>query len=106
QARLEAVYRECDPGEVEPEKLCPFLDSGPYAEAREESFRDTDEFTVPCVLDYNVRKVTSAIARKETIDGYVVPVPHHLASKAGPGSALPRWLHVAPGCRYDKFAGF
>ncbi|HKM53521.1 MAG TPA: CRISPR-associated helicase Cas3', partial [Isosphaeraceae bacterium] len=106
QNELERVYEKWDPGEVEPEKLCPFLDSGPYAEAREESFRDSDEFTVPCVLDYDVRKVTSAIAGKKSIDGFVVPVPRHLASPPRPESGLPRWLSVAPGYRYDKFAGF
>ena len=106
QEELERAYARHDIREVEPEKLCPFLDSGPYAEAREESFRDDNEFTVPCVLDYDVRKVTSAIARKESIDGFVVPVPRYLASQPGPGSGLPRWLSVAEGCRYDRLAGF
>ncbi|MGO9599274.1 MAG: CRISPR-associated helicase Cas3' [Isosphaeraceae bacterium] len=108
QDKLEEVYKHCDIQDVEPDKLCPFLDSGPYAEAREESFRDADDFTVPCVLDYDVRKAKSAIARKEAVDGLVVPVPllSYLANPPGPGSGLPSWLSVAPGYRYDRLSGF
>ncbi len=106
QDELERVYKKCDPREVEPEKLCPFLDSGPYAEAREESFRDIDEFTVPCVLDFDVTKAARAIARGDPIDGFVVPVPRYLANAPGAGTGLPRWLSIAPGHRYDSLAGF
>jgi CRISPR-associated endonuclease/helicase Cas3 len=106
QDELERVYKKCDLREVEPEKLCPFLDSGPYAEAREESFRDIDEFTVPCVLDFDVTKVARAIARGEPIDGFVVPVPRYLVNAPGAGTGLPRWLSIAPGHRYDSLAGF
>ncbi len=109
QATLEKVYRDCDPGEVEPQKLCPFLDSGPYAEAREESFRETDDFTVPCILDDDVRKVKAAIAARKPIDGFILPVPHlpYLVKEPGPGaSQLPRWLRIAESNRYDKLIGF
>ena len=91
----------------EPIKVCPFLDSGPYAEGREESFRETDEFTVPCVLDHDVPKVLAAIAGRRPIDGFIVPVPRYLAKAPGPGaSRLPRWLRIAEGIRYDKLIGF
>jgi CRISPR-associated endonuclease/helicase Cas3 len=110
QEKLEAIYKECDPREIEPIKVCPFLDSGPYAEAREESFRENDEFTVPCVLDYDVPKVEAAIAGRKPIDGFIIPVPRYpryLTRAASPGSSrLPRWLSIAEGSRYDKLIGF
>ena len=107
QAELETVYKKFDPHEIEPEKLCPFLDSGPYAESREESFRETDEFTVPCVLDRDVPKVLLVIADRKPIDGFIVPVPQYLAKPPGPGEGqLPRWLRVAEGTRYDNLIGF
>lgn len=112
QVALEEVFRECDPGEVEPEKLCPFLDSGPYAEARETSFRETDEFTVPCVLDHDLPKVLDILgephpAKREPIDGFIVPVPRRFANEKRPeGSRFPRWLSVAPGACYNALTGF
>jgi CRISPR-associated endonuclease/helicase Cas3 len=107
QEKLEEVYKRCDPHEIEPLKICPFLDSGPYAEAREESFRETDEFTVPCVLDHDVPKVLEAIADRKPIDGFIVPVPQYLAKPPGPGATrLPRWLRIAEGNRYDRRIGF
>ena len=86
QELLEAVYKDCDPRKVEPIKLCPFLDSGPYAEAGQESFRDTDDFTVPCVRDFDREKALRAIAVREPIDGFVVPVPRRCAQPQGAGA--------------------
>lgn len=107
QDKLETIYRECDPREVEPSKLCPFLDSGPYAEARVETFRETDEFTVPCILNDDKTRVLATIAKGEPIDGFILPVPRYLAEAPGPGdSRLPRWLLIAPDSRYDKLIGF
>ena len=107
QADLDAIYQECDPSEIEPEKVCPFLDSGPFADAKEESFRETDEFAVRCVLDHEVEKVLDLIARKQPIDGLIVPVPYRLTSEPNrETSRLPRWLRIAEMSRYDKRIGF
>ena len=107
QAELDDIFQEIDPGKVEPSKLCPFLDSGPFAAARVESFRDTDDFTVPCILDHDERDVLAAIADKRPIDGFVVPAPRYLARPVNPEvSRLPRWLWVAEGWRYDDRIGF
>jgi CRISPR-associated endonuclease/helicase Cas3 len=46
QEKLESVYKACDPLQVEPIKLCPFLDSGPYAEAGQERFATS--MSSPC----------------------------------------------------------
>jgi CRISPR-associated endonuclease/helicase Cas3 len=109
QRDLEKAYEDHDPQQVEPDKHCPFLDSGPYAEAGEESFRDIDEFTVPCVLDKDLDAVLRAMRdRKKPYDGFVVPVPRRFVdeSKRPPDACFPRWLSVAPSSHYDPSSGF
>jgi len=96
QRELARAYKLHDPGAVEPEKLCPFLDSGAYADGKEDSFRESDEFAVECILDADESKVLAAIKAKQPIDGFVVPVPRYLAADRDPEtSRLPRWLRVA-----------
>jgi CRISPR-associated endonuclease/helicase Cas3 len=107
QRELERIYKGCDPGEVEPTKLCPFLDSGPYADGQEDSFREIDEFTVECILDTDETQALAAIKAKKPIDGFIVPVPRHLAVDRDPEkSRLPRWLRIAEMSRYDRLVGF
>ena len=112
QIALDEAYQLSDLREIEPEKVCPFLDSGPYAEARVESFREIDEFTTPCILDYDVPKVLEMLhergpAARGPIDGMVVPVPRRFATETRPNDPrFPRWLSVASGTRYDSSIGF
>lgn len=107
QYQLDQLHQELDPGEVEPAKLCPFLDSGAYAYGKEESFRDADDFTVPAILKADESAVLLALKRKEPIDGFLVPVPRWLATMTTPEtSALPRWLGVAETSRYCSLTGF
>jgi CRISPR-associated endonuclease/helicase Cas3 len=111
QDKLEEAYREFDKSEIEPDRLCPFLDSGPYALAREESFRDIDEFTVPCVLDYDLTRVGEILQQRNpadrVIDGFIVPVPRRFATLKKPeGSWFPKWLSVASGVAYNPRTGF
>ena len=107
QRDLDQLHQELDPGEVEPAKLCPFLDSGAYAYGKEESFRGTDDFTIPAILKSDEAKVLAALQRKEPIDGFLVPVPRWLATMPNPEtSRLPRWLGVAETDRYCPLTGF
>lgn len=112
QEELEQVYAECDPSEKEFDMLCPFLDSGPYAVAKEESFREIDEFTVPCLLDDDLDRHVAEIlkAHKSSdriIDGYIVPVPRRFANEPKPeASWFPRWLSIASMSAYDPILGF
>jgi CRISPR-associated endonuclease/helicase Cas3 len=112
QDELELIYRECDPSVVEPEMLCPFLDSGPYAVAKEESFREIDEYTVPCVLDDDLTRHVAEILQardlsERIIDGYIVPVPRRFADvKKSEAAWFPRWLSVARMLAYDPTIGF
>ena len=107
QAELDEIYQNMDPGTIEPGKLCPFLDSGPFAAGKVESFRETDDFTVPCILNDDVPEVLEAIARKRPIDGFIVPAPRYLAKSVdSEGSRLPRWLHIVDRANYGKKVGF
>jgi CRISPR-associated endonuclease/helicase Cas3 len=110
QADLEAAYAIHDPSIFEPDRHCPFLDSGPFADGKEETFRDIEEFTVPCILDRDLAEVLACLktSRRKGIDGYVVPVPRRLADyDARPGDReFPRWLSVADANHYDPMSGF
>ena len=112
QDELEHFYRECDPSQIEPEMLCPFLDSGPYAVAKEDSFREIDEFTVQCVLDEDLKRHVAEILQgrdpsERVIDGYTVPVPRRFAIEPKPeASCFPRWLSVGRMSAYDPIIGF
>lgn len=110
QDQLEHEYRECDPGEVEPDKTCPFLISGPYADGSDESFREGDDFTVPTILDDDLRTVLEELhaSPKRPIDGYIVPVPHWCAvdNLRPDDPRFPRWLSVARASQYDPMTGF
>jgi CRISPR-associated endonuclease/helicase Cas3 len=108
QHDLQAAYEACDPEQVEPDKLCPFLDSGPFAEAGSETFRDIEEFTTPCVLDEDLPAVLSALKDRQPYEGFIVPVPKKLVrDSARPGdSRFPRWLSVACASHYLTSTGF
>jgi CRISPR-associated endonuclease/helicase Cas3 len=107
QLELERQYKRFDERIVEPGKLCPFLDSGPFAEGHVESFRDIDGYAVSCVLDDDVQPVLEALADRRSIDPFVIPVPLHLAQfPAAAELRLPRWLGVAPASRYTAERGF
>lgn len=81
-----------------------FVDSGWYAMARDDSFREDDEFTMDCVLDSDLDAYLQT-RRSGTgqADGFVVPVPRGLAQ---PHQALGAHLRMAPSSHYDKRFGF
>ena len=108
QDELEAAYRACDPSEHEPLKVCPFLDSGPFAEADQAvTFRDADDYAVQCVLEGDVPTVLERIADREPIDGLIVPVPRWSAKPVEPERPrFPRWLWVAQDAYYERETGF
>lgn len=88
-----------------------FLDSGYYATPG--SFRDTDEFAVPCILDCDFEAVERLITDRKPYDGFKVNVPHKWvkawleAGNTRP-SWLPKYLNVVSGApdRYRETQGF
>ncbi len=89
-----------------------FLDSGYFATMG--SFRDTDEYTVPCILDRDldeVKRLIESKPKKQPYDGFIINVPHK-GVKVKPfdenkPSWLPKYLGVAQwDGNYDVRSGF
>ncbi|MBN2380511.1 CRISPR-associated helicase Cas3' [candidate division WOR-3 bacterium] len=101
QARLQELLDELGPGEVEVERYSAFLDSGPWAQARDESLRDIEEFTIQAVLDSDIDTYLKAPTNCK--QGFIVPVPRKFAER---DSRLPRWLALANSRHYQSKYGF
>lgn len=91
------------------DKLSMFLESGPYALAGEEAFRDGEDYNRECVLFEDVREYLNA--RSEKKPGFLLPVPKRWA-KARDQDAfaehrrLPRHLGVAAEGHYHELLGY
>jgi CRISPR-associated endonuclease/helicase Cas3 len=87
----------------------PFLTSGPYAVAKEESFRDSNDFSRECVLFEDVDLYLKA--GDDEKPGFVLPVPKRWATlrdrEVYPGHGhLPRYLGVADAGHYHALLGY
>lgn len=81
-----------------------FLDSGWYAMARDDSFREDDAFTVDCVLDTDREAyIVGRRNRDQRAMRFIVPVPRRLA-RSDP--TLGAYIYLAPSARYDRALGF
>jgi CRISPR-associated endonuclease/helicase Cas3 len=68
-----------------------FLTSGYYAVPG--SFRDTDEFAIPCILDSDLDEVRLLLKNRHPYDGFIVNVPQKWAkSWLEEGNMRPDWL--------------
>lgn len=68
-----------------------FLTSGYYAVPG--SFRDTDEFVIPCVLDSDLNALEPLLNNRQPYDGFIVNVPHKWARNwVEDGNTRPEWL--------------
>ncbi|MEM9007454.1 MAG: CRISPR-associated helicase Cas3', partial [Cyanobacteria bacterium P01_F01_bin.86] len=88
-----------------------FLTSGYYAVPG--SFRDTDEFAIPCILDSDLDAIEPLMQNRQPYDGFIVNVPHKWAKawlEDGHPSPewLPKYLNVVSGDaeRYQANRGF
>lgn len=108
QDDLEALMRQVDAPPSPGDALSMFLESGPYALAGEEDFRDSEEFNRPCVLPGEVVAYTGA--KRQDQPGFVVPVPWKYAKARDndhPAHAkLPGHLGVARDGHYHPAVGF
>lgn len=102
QSDLEELLEQYGPAEVEVEKYAAFLESGPWAVAREESLRDENEFAVQAILDTDVERYFHLKQQSSSTDGLVVPVPRRFAHR---DSRL-RGYWVAEGAKYSADYGF
>jgi len=68
-----------------------FLNSGYYAVPG--SFRDTDEFAIPCILDSDFSAIEPLLKNRQPYDGFIVNVPHKWAKAwLEDGNTRPEWL--------------
>lgn len=83
-----------------------FLDSGGYAMARDDSFREDDDFAVDGVLDGDLTAFLAAQQqRRGAAAGFIVPVPRRCGTR---NAALGRYVYLARSdhysCRYGYVA--
>lgn len=102
QARLEEALERWGPRIREPDKACSFIESGPYAMAHEQPFRDGCDFTTDSILDEDVGDFLAASPTEKM--AFTVPVPHRLAT--GIDTRLPSYLRVAAASHYHPYVGF
>ena len=106
QQDLEKALAEA-PQSADLPKSCRFLDSGPWAVAGDESFREIDQFTRQAVLAEDIeeyQRLCRDRAKAWMADGLVLPVPVQLAK--GKDERLPSYLFVAPGGHYEPALGY
>jgi hypothetical protein len=87
-------------GQVHLDTYSSFTDSGTYAFAQDDRFRDDNEIAV----DADLSAVLAANQARQPIDGYVVPVPRKRASEGD--TRLGSFLRIAPAAQYDPIFGF
>lgn len=107
QRHLADVLEAHAPDELRASELSSFLQSGYYAVPGE--FRDSDEWTKPCVLDRDLKKVRACVEAKKHYDAYVISVPEKSKRwrSAGEGEAwLPKHLGIALSEFYSERYGF
>ncbi len=101
QTDLEAAMEKYQSVQREPERFSSFLESGCYAMSY--PYREEEEFTVPAVLDSDIKKWCSDVKQGRPIDRWIVPVPQRFAIS---NSSLGKFLKEAPSKQYDPDYGF
>jgi CRISPR-associated endonuclease/helicase Cas3 len=88
--------------------MAAFLTSGYFATPG--SFRDTDEFTMPCILDRDLEIVKGIMAPKSQEkyrkEQYIINVPRKWAQFDNKAAWMPKYLGVAPSEKYSENRGF
>ena len=103
QATLQMLLAQLGPDEVEVDRYSSFLDAGPWATSREKSLRESNEFTVPGILDIDISEYLSLSRAGKPTDGLLVPVPRRFA-RSDPG--LGDWPLTADASHYSHLFGF
>lgn len=108
QKRLAIALEKFANEERKADGLPSFFTSGYFATMG--SFRDTDEYALPCVLDHDLAEVKKCIESKpkKPYDGFIINVPRKgVNPPEDKPSWLPKYLGVAQWeGNYDKRSGF
>ena len=103
QSLVENLLDKFGQQDRELEKFNAFVESGPWAMAREESLRDENDFTIPAILTCDIQKFKEKRNKNEPVDGFFVSVPKRFAL---PNPNLNRWPLAADSNHYNKRLGF
>ncbi|MEX0268999.1 CRISPR-associated helicase Cas3' [Leptolyngbyaceae cyanobacterium UHCC 1019] len=108
QYRLAQALEDHSRHERNADGSSPFLNSGYYATPG--SFRDTDEFAVPCILDEDLPEVKAILdsPQKHEKERFIINVPKKWATqRTDEHHWLPKYLNVAQWeGHYDESRGF
>jgi CRISPR-associated endonuclease/helicase Cas3 len=105
QTMLELALEEHGPSIGLPDRWCAFVDSGAYAQASVETFRDIEEFTIPAVLASKISEFSSLQQNRQPTAGLVLPIPRRCRLQPA-DPRLPKYLACAPDGHYDSTTGF
>jgi len=103
QSRLQELLEQYGSTEVEVDLYAAFLESGPWAQSREESLREGQDYTVDAILDGDIAEFKRLRQSDEPTDGLVVPIPRRFAQ---PDSRVGPRLRTAPADHYNERWGF
>jgi CRISPR-associated endonuclease/helicase Cas3 len=105
QRQLAEALEKHAPAERMADGSARFLDGGYFATPG--SFREGEDFTRPCILDTDVPCALELLARRESYEGLVVPVPRRsVLSDLERPSGLPAHLGIARASSYNSQRGF
>jgi len=108
QDDLDRFMREVDSPASPGDALSMFVESGAYAVAGEEEFRESEDFTRQCVLLEDVDHFVRAVCDRQP--GFVLPVPGRLADARRDDDSshrrLPQHLAVARPGYYHAAVGY
>lgn len=106
QAQLAKALENYSPAERYADGKSYFLEGGYWATSH--SFRDTDDYSVDAILSSDLEVVGKLIEQQKPYNGYVLPIPQHLAHWQWEGrlEKLPRYLAIADANLYCSRRGF
>jgi len=104
QARLSELMASITPhSPFQEEASVSFIDAGMFACARDDTFRDNDEYAVDAVLDKDLEDFLKLRRNRDPrAAGFVLPVPRRFARQDA--RVAPLW--VAPSQNYSQALGF
>lgn len=102
QAFLQELLEKLGPSEVEIDRYSGFIESGAYAKSREEPLREGNDFTVPAVLDSDVKEYLRLQKIRRPTDGLILQAPKKLAAR---NPKLAAWLYCASSANYHSSFG-
>lgn len=104
QAQLESLLEAHGPDHYEAERWLAFITGGVNALSREESLRESRDYTVQALLDNDLEKYLQLrAARSPAAQGMLLPVPRRDGYK---DNRLPSWLWGASSENYDLNLGY